>query len=117
MISPKYEVPKVYRAAVERPLDPEDPGRFRGGLVLADGTACLPAELEILDACDCLVTVREGKYHQVRRMLASVGKPVLTLRRLSVGPLRVEPGPGAGRWRELTEEELCMMFKLLGMEK
>lgn len=117
VISPKYEVPKVYRAAVEHPLEPEDPERFRNGLVLADGTACLPAELEILDACECLVTVREGKYHQVRRMLASVGKPVLTLRRLSVGPLRVEPGPGAGRWRELTEEELCMMFKLLGMEK
>ena len=117
VISQKYEVPKVYRAAVEHPLEPEDPERFRNGLVLADGTACLPAELEILDACECLVTVREGKYHQVRRMLASVGKPVLTLRRLSVGPLRVEPGPGPGRWRELTEEELCMMFKLLGMEK
>lgn len=117
VISPKYEAPKVYRATVERPLDPEDPGRFRGGLVLADGTACLPAELEILGPRDCLVTVREGKYHQVRRMLAAVGKPVVTLRRLSVGPLRVEPGPGTGRWRELTEEELCIMFKLLGMEK
>ena len=117
VISPKYEVPKVYRATVERPLDPEDPGRFRSGLVLADGTECLPADLELLGACDCLVTVREGKYHQVRRMLAAVGKPVLTLRRLSVGPLQVEPGPGTGRYRELTEEELCIMFKMLGMEK
>ena len=117
VISPKYEVPKVYRATVERPLDPEDPGRFRSGLVLADGTECLPADLELLGACDCLVTVREGKYHQVRRMLAAVGKPVVTLRRLSVGPLQVEPGPGTGRYRQLTEEELCIMFKLLGMEK
>ena len=63
------------------------------------------------------VTVQEGKYHQVRRMLAAVGKPVLTLRRLSVGPLQVEPGPGNGCYRELTEEELCIMFKMLGMEK
>lgn len=117
VISPKYEVPKVYRATVERPLDPEDPERFQKGLVLADGTHCLPADLRILSDFDCLVTVREGKYHQVRRMLAAVGKPVLSLRRLSVGPLRVGPGPGTGRYRELTEKELCIMFKMLGMEK
>ena len=53
----------------------------------------------------------------MRRMLASVGKPVLTLRRLSVGALKLEPGPGLGQYRELTEEELCIMFKMLGMEK
>jgi len=117
VISPKYAMPKVYRATVEHPLDPQDPERFRDGLVLADGTRCLPAGLEILGEFDCLVTVQEGKYHQVRRMLAAVGKPVLTLRRLSVGPLQVEPGPGTGRYRELTEEELCIMFKMLGMEK
>ena len=117
VISPKYAVPKVYLATVEHPLEPGDPERFRNGLVLADGTQCLPADLEILSEFDCLVTVQEGKYHQVRRMLAAVGKPVLTLRRLSVGPLQVEPGPGAGRYRELTKEELCIMFKMLGMEK
>ena len=117
VISPKYAVPKVYLATVEHPLEPGDPERFRNGLVLADGTQCLPAGLEILSEFDCLVTVQEGKYHQVRRMLAAVGKPVLTLRRLSVGPLQVEPGPGAGRYRELTKEELCIMFKMLGMEK
>ena len=117
IISPKYAVPKVYQATVEHPFELEDPERFRNGLVLADGTKCLPAGLEILSEFECLVTVREGKYHQVRRMLASVGKPVLTLRRLSVGPLRVDPGPGAGQYRDLTEGELCIMFKLLGMEK
>ena len=117
VISPKYAVPKVYLATVEHPLEPGDPERFRNGLVLADGTQCLPADLEILSEFDCLVTVQEGKYHQVRRMLAAVGKPVLTLRRLSVGPLQLEPGPGAGRYRELTKEELCIMFKMLGMEK
>ena len=117
VISPKYAVPKIYHATVEQPLEPKDPGRFQNGLVLADGTKCLPAGLKILGEFDCLVTVQEGKYHQVRRMLAAVGKPVLTLRRLSVGPLQVEPGPGNGRYRELTEEELCIMFKMLGMEK
>ena len=117
VISPKYAVSKVYRATVEQPLDPDDPERFQNGLVLADGTRCLPAELRILGDFDCLVTVQEGKYHQVRRMLAAVGKPVLTLRRLSVGALKLEPGPGLGQYRELTEEELCIMFKMLGMEK
>ena len=117
VISPKYAVSKVYRATVEQPLDPDDPERFQNGLVLADGTRCLPADLRILGDFDCLVTVQEGKYHQVRRMLAAVGKPVLTLRRLSVGALKLEPGPGLGQYRELTEEELCIMFKMLGMEK
>ena len=117
VISPKYAVSKVYHATVERPLEANDPERFQNGLTLADGTQCLPAGLEILGEYDCLVTVQEGKYHQVRRMLAAVGKPVLTLRRLSVGPLQVEPGPGIGHYRDLTEEELCIMFKLLGMEK
>ena len=117
VISPRYAVSKVYHAMVEQPLEPMDPERFQSGLILADGTKCLPAELEIRGERDCLVTVQEGKYHQVRRMLAAVGKPVVTLRRLSVGPLQVEPGPGIGRYRELTEEELCIMFKMLGMEK
>lgn len=117
VISPRYDVEKVYRATVENALSPEDPLRFCEGLRLADGTQCLPAELEILGDRECLVTVREGKYHQVRRMLAAVGKPVLTLRRLSVGPLLLDPGLEAGQYRELTGMELCMMFKTLHMEK
>ncbi len=117
VISPKYGVQKVYRATVNGSLSREDQERFRKGLILADGTECLPAVLEILGTSECLVTVQEGKYHQVRRMLAAVGKPVLTLRRISVGPLQIESGPGEGKFRELTEKELCIMFKLLHMEK
>lgn len=117
IISPKYGVQKVYRATVSDPLNPEDPVLFQTGLVLADGTKCLPADLKVLSDRECLVTVQEGKYHQVRRMLAAIGKPVLTLRRISVGPLQIEPGPGEGKYRDLTENELCIMFKLLSMEK
>ena len=117
VISPRYAVPKVYHATVEQPLEPMDPERFQSGLILADGTKCLPAELEILGERDCLVTVQEGKYHQVRRMLAAVGKPVVTLRRLSVGPLQVEPGPGIGRSRDLTAEEGRIKFNKLGKGK
>ena len=82
-----------------------------------DGTRCLPAGLKILGETRCLVTVREGKYHQVRRMLAAVGKPVLTLRRLSVGPLKIDPELGSGGYRELTEEELCILFNAIRLEK
>ncbi|MBQ9663212.1 MAG: rRNA pseudouridine synthase [Oscillospiraceae bacterium] len=115
VISPKSGLAKVYRATVEGSLTPEDVERFRNGIVLADGTKCLPAGLEILSEGECLVTVREGKYHQVRRMLAAVGKPVLTLRRLSVGPLSLDPALAPGGYRELSEEDLCTLFKLLHM--
>ena len=117
IISPKSGIEKVYYARVTGELSPQDAERFRAGLVLEDGTRCLPAELEIRGVSECLVTVMEGKYHQVRRMLAAVGKPVLTLRRLSIGPLHLDPALQTGQYRELTEGELCIMFKALHMEK
>ena len=117
VISPRYEIDKVYRAVTEHPLCGEDVRRFQEGLVLADGTRCLPAKLRILGDTECLVTVHEGRYHQVRRMLAAVGKPVLSLQRIAVGPLRIESAPAESGWRELTDEELCMMINILHMGK
>lgn len=117
VISPRSGISKVYHARVDGVLSPEDAERFREGLVLADGTRCLPAELEILNDGECLVTVQEGKYHQVRRMLAATENPVLTLRRLSIGPLKLDPALRPGQYRELTESELCIMFNALHMEK
>ena len=116
VISPKSGIEKVYYARVDGVLSAQDSERFRDGLVLEDGTHCLPAGLELTAADECLVTVREGKYHQVRRMLAAVEKPVLTLRRLSVGPLGLDPALREGQYRELTDNELCIMFKALHME-
>ncbi len=111
VISPKSAVEKCYSARVEGVLTEEDAAAFREGLTLRDGTRCLPAKLEILEPDLCLVRVTEGKYHQVRRMLASRGKPVLTLRRLSVGALELDPSLGPGGWRELDEEDLCRVFR------
>ena len=90
VIAPRYEVEKTYLARTEKAVTPEDQKAFAGGLTLHDGLRCLPAVLTPLEDGRCLVTVREGKYHQVRRMLASVGKPVVELRRLSVGGLKLE---------------------------
>ena len=77
VISPGSHVNKIYLAEVEGTLLPETVLRFREGIVLKDGTECLPAKLEILRERTCLVTVQEGKYHQVRRMLAAAGNPVV----------------------------------------
>jgi hypothetical protein len=95
----------------------EDARAFAEGLTLGDGTKCLPALLEPAGAGACYVTVMEGKYHQVKRMLASRGKPVLRLRRLSVGELLLEADLGPGGWRELDENDLCKVLKPDLLEK
>ena len=117
VISPKSCVEKRYYARVDGRPDEEDVRAFREGLTLGDGTRCLPAGLEILGEDSCIVTVTEGKYHQVRRMLASRGKPVLTLRRLSEGGLKLEETLGPGGIRELSQEDLCTVLRSDSMEK
>lgn len=111
VISPKSEVEKLYYAEVEGKADLEDVLAFEQGLVLGDGTRCLPAKLELLGEGRCHVTVMEGKYHQVRRMLASRGKPVRELRRIAIGALRLDGELGAGGFRDLDEDDLCSVFK------
>ena len=109
IISPKSDISKRYFAKVRGVLTNEDISKVRSGLVLGDGTQCLPAELEIIKAAEeseCVITVSEGKYHQVKRMMASLGKPVEYLKRLSIGALVLDEALGLGEWRELTEREI-----------
>ena len=80
--------------------------------MLGDGLVCRPARLEILTPVTCLVTLQEGKYHQVKRMLAARGKPVTYLKRLSMGPLRLDEGLSPGEYRRLTEEEVRLLQAL-----
>lgn len=106
LLAPGKHVDKVYYTEVEGRLDEGDQAAFQAGITLADGTQCRPAELEILDPpSQALVTLREGKYHQVKRMLAARGKPVTYLKRLSMGPLTLDPALPRGAWRPLTQEE------------
>ena len=81
-------------------------------MVLEDGTRCLSARLERLGPGLCRVTLREGKFHQVKRMLAQRGKPVLRLKRISMGPLQLDPGLAPGEFRPLTEQELLELKEL-----
>ena len=106
LLSPKRHVDKLYYVQVEGRLDEGDAAAFQQGVTLEDGLVCLPAGLEILEDGEAgMVTLREGKYHQVKRMLASRGKPVRYLKRLSMGPLTLDPALAPGAWRPLNEEE------------
>ena len=107
LLSPKKHVDKVYYAKVDGVLNEQDVAALAQGITLGDGLECLPADLEPLGAGDeCLITLREGKYHQVKRMLASREKPVLYLKRLSMGGLKLDESLEKGQWRPLTTEEL-----------
>ena len=81
----------------------------QGSITLGDGLECLPAKLEILKSdaqSEALITIREGKFHQIKRMLASRGKPVVYLKRLSMGSLTLDEGLSKGEYRLLTAEEI-----------
>ena len=114
LISPKYRIEKDYYAEHEGEAGPEDAAAFRAGLVLSDGTRCLPAKLEPLGPGKSRVTVVEGKYHQVRRMLVSRQMPVTYLRRDREGGLTLA-GLKPGEVRELTAEEIAALDRETGM--
>ena len=114
MLSPKKHVDKLYRAHVAGIITREDVVRFKAGIELKDFTT-LPAELEILEvdqeAKTCLVQIRvaEGKFHQVKRMVAACGKEVVDLERISMGPLSLDPTLELGEWRRLKPSELASL--------
>lgn len=101
LLSPKYHVEKRYFARVDGELSAADAEAFARGMTLGDGLECLPAGLEVLPDRVCIVTLREGKFHQVKRMLAARGAPVLYLKRLSMGPLTLDDSLAAGAYRLL----------------
>lgn len=115
LLSPKYHVDKRYLAQVDGMLSQADVDAFARGITLADGTECLPAGLELLPERRCIVTLRQGKFHQVRRMLASRGAPVVTLHRLSMGTLTLPEELLPGRWRLLTEQETAALRRNCGL--
>ena len=111
MLSPKKHVDKIYQAKVDGIMEQEDILAFEKGIELKDHT-CQPAKLEILSVDRATgtslvqITIAEGKFHQVKRMVAACGKEVTELQRLSMGPLYLPNDLELGAWRRLTEEEL-----------
>ena len=112
LLSPRHHVDKVYYVEVDGVLDETDCAACREGITLGDGSHCLPAELEVLEGGSCaLLTLREGKYHQVKRMMASRGKPVTYLKRVSFAGIKLDESLDKGCWRVLTEEEKEKIFR------
>lgn len=109
LLSPKSHVDKVYYAEIDGTVAEEDVRAFADGMTLSDGTVCQSAVLESLGEGKCQVTLREGKFHQVKRMLAQCGKPVLYLKRLSMGGLTLDNRLQKGAFRPLTEQELRIL--------
>ncbi len=102
--SPKRHVPKVYSFTTAAPVPQEAVALFASGEFMLEGerTPCLPGELVITGECSGRLTLHEGRYHQVRRMLAAVGAPVETLERIAIGPLRLEDlNLEPGEWVEI----------------
>ena len=109
LLSPRHHVDKVYYTRVAGRLTEADCQTFASGMTLDDGLVCQPAGLKILRAgqeSEAHVTLREGKFHQVKRMLAFRGKPVLYLERVRMGNLPLDPSLSRGDYRFLTPEEL-----------
>ncbi len=116
LISPKWTVEKVYLARVEGALDASDIQAFQAGIALSDFTA-RPARLEILEPDLGRLTITEGKFHQVKRMFAARGKPVLRLHRESVGGVSLDSALECGKFRPLTAEEEGALYALVRMER
>ena len=112
LISPSHHVYKTYEATLESDISEEQLDTLRQGAVLGDGTECLPARLrKISDEPPTVrVQIREGKYHQVKRMFASVENSVVALRRTAIGALKLDSTLGEGEARLLTDGERKMIF-------
>jgi len=106
LLSPRHHVDKVYYARLDGPVGEAEKALFAQGLKVDETLTALPAELEILEpATEFRLTIREGKFHQVKRMFEAVGREVLYLKRLSMGPLALDESLPQGAYRRLTAEE------------
>ena len=109
LLAPGRHVDKVYYAEIDGKVTREDAELFRAGVDIGDKKKTMPAFLEILSSADrseILLTIREGRFHQVKRMFHAVGKEVLFLRRIQMGPLKLDEKLRPGEYRRLTKEEV-----------
>ena len=112
ILSPRSHVPKTYLARLDIPLTREMEEGFAAGIPLpGEEGACLPAELERLEDTLARVTLREGMYHQIKRMFGVYGARVVELRRVSMGGLALDERLAPGQCRELTPEEVSLLEK------
>ena len=109
MISPKHHVPKTYHVTLDRPIEGHEQELFASGTLVLRGEdkPLLPARLEVLGEKGALITLEEGRYHQVRRMFAAAGNHVVALKRTRIGSLSLPEELGEGAWKILSPEEIA----------
>lgn len=112
LLAPNKHVDKTYRAKIAGVADQNTVEQFAKGMKVKDGTELKPAVLKILDqdkdndSSEIEITIKEGKYHQIKRMFGAVGMKVVELERLSMGTLKLDPTLKRGQYRELSDKEL-----------
>lgn len=112
LLSPKSHVSKKYYFKSAEPLSLDDSKIFENGLTLADGYVTLPAKIELTGNCDeGIITLHEGKYHQIKRMFGALNNKIIYLERITFGPLKLDKALNRGEWRFLTEEEIEKLKK------
>ncbi|MCI8402093.1 MAG: rRNA pseudouridine synthase [Lachnospiraceae bacterium] len=115
LLHPKKHVDKTYYARLEGPVAAKTVREFEAGLDIGDERPTLPARLHIIRSgpvSEVEITIREGRFHQIKRMAEAVGSRVLYLKRLSMGPLALDPALGPGEFRPLSEEETAALGQL-----
>lgn len=112
LLSPKHHVEKEYYFTAAEPLDADAEREFKEGITLADGYECKSAGLVLSeDRREGRITLTEGKYHQIKRMIASRDNRVTGLERISFGGIELDRSLGRGEWRYLTDEEIAILEK------
>lgn len=115
LLAPGRHVPKEYFTVVDGRLGSADQHAFQTGVDIGDGSPTMPAELFILETGEisrAIVTIQEGRYHQIKRMFEALDKRVTFLKRLSMGPLKLDENLKPGQYRRLTESEVSELMKL-----
>ncbi|MBQ4370642.1 MAG: pseudouridine synthase [Oscillospiraceae bacterium] len=108
---PETNIPKTYLVRLDRPMPPGSAELMRSGIRLENGEICRPAEMTALSERSVLITVTEGKRHEVKRLVRACGPIVASLRRLSIGALELDPSLAPGEYRRLSEDETALLFK------
>lgn len=108
IIRPESNINKVYEVSFDRPLIPDAAERLKEGLVLPEGVKCRPAYLEPISEKSARISVCEGKYHEVKRLIRACGAQVAALKRISIGKLVLDAELAPGEYRALTEDEISL---------
>ena len=117
LTGPRWGIWKTYYVKAQgKPFDNDDITIFSNGLILADGLNCKPAKLEIINSQEAVLTIHEGKYHQVKRMMLATGRRVIQLHRQQTGPLILDNNLAPGKCRLLTKKEVEELYKAVDLK-